>query len=174
MPHAALVLMFVAPLMIGCTRDNEPAAQPAAEAQLQIPDFDPQAAFRAWYEPVDYDAQPQIPGYELPQDLARIVNLDQCEWRLTDEARAIIARQGFVVTDMGNEEDITEIYSSADDDGIPPFVTVDTLLHIYHLQFDQTLKVIEETQFAPAMADFSREMMQVALEQHGAAADELQ
>jgi hypothetical protein len=174
MPHAALVLMFVAPLMIGCTRDNEPAAQPAAEAQLQIPDFDPQAAFRAWYEPVDYDAQPQIPGYELPLDLARIVNLDQFEWRLTDEARAIIARQGFVVTDMGNEEDITEIYSSADDDGIPPFVTVDTLLHLYHLQFDQTLKVIEETQFAPAMADFSREMMQIALEQHGAVADDLQ
>ncbi|MBD3293594.1 MAG: DUF3160 domain-containing protein, partial [Armatimonadia bacterium] len=72
------------------------------------------------------------------------------------------------------EEDITEVYDAADDSGVPAFVTVDTLLHLYHLQFDQTLKVIEETEFAPAMADFSREMMQIALDQHGATSGDLQ
>jgi hypothetical protein len=178
--HLALVTVFAASLsIIGCDNGDEPAAQPGppqddAEVTVAIEEFNPQAAFRPWYEPVEYEVDPQIPGYELPLDLAEVVNLDDVEGSLPDGGREMLAQQGFVVTDFGSEEDITEVYSRADDRGIPPFVTVDTLLHLYHLQFDQTLKVIEENEFAPDMAEFSRQMMQIALDQHESLSGDLQ
>ena len=176
--HVTLVIALAASLMvIGCNDADEPAAQPAepdAEVTITIDDFDPQAAFRPWYAPVDYQADPQIPGYDLPLDLDQIVNLDDVAGRLPDGGREMLARQGFVVTDFGTAEDITAVYGAAEDAGVPPFVTVDTLLHLYHLQFGQTLKVIEETEFAPAMADFSREMMQIMLGMHHSLGGDLQ
>ncbi|MGI5820040.1 MAG: DUF3160 domain-containing protein [Armatimonadota bacterium] len=178
--HLALVTALAAPLMIiGCDDGDGPAAQPGeraadAEVTITIDDFDPQAAFREWYEPVEYEAEPQTPGYDLPLDLSEIVNLDDVAHRLPDGGREMLARRGFVVADYGTSEDIIAIYSWADDTGIPPFVTVDTLLHLYHLQFDQTLKVIEETRFAPEMADFSRAMMQIMLDLHGSLGGDLQ
>ncbi|MFO8081659.1 MAG: DUF3160 domain-containing protein [Armatimonadota bacterium] len=178
--HVALVMTLAGSLLIfGCDDGDGPAAQPAepapdAEVTITIGDFDPQAAFRPWYTPVDYEVDPQIPGYELPLDLDQVVNFGDIEGRLPDGGRQMLGRQGFVVTDFGSEDDITEVYDSAEDAGVPPFVTVDTLLHLYHLQFDQTLKVIEENQFAPDMADFSREMMQRSISQHGELSGDLQ
>jgi len=177
--HVALVTGFAASLMIlGCDDGDQPAAQqnppaPRGEVTIAVEDYDPQAAFRAWYAPVEYQVEPQIAGYTLPLDLGDVVGLDGLSYRLNDDARAALARNGFVVTDYGDEEDITKVYSWADDAGVPPFVTVDTLLHLYHLQFDQTLKVIEENEFAPAMVDFSREMLQIALDQRGALSGDL-
>ncbi len=175
--HVALVGAFAASLMlIGCDRGKEPAAQQDAggEVTIAVEDYDPQAAFRAWYSPVEYDVTPQAPGYTLPLNLAQVTVPEQLTYRLDEAALAALARNGFVVTDYGVEEDITEIYSWADDRGIPPFVTVDTLLHLYHLQFDQTLKVIEENEFVPAMAEFSREMIRVMDGLHGSLSGDLQ
>lgn len=178
--HVALVTAFATSLVIlGCNNGDRPAAQQNrpdvnAEVTLSVEEFDPQAAFREWYEPVEYGVEPQIPGYTLPLDLSNVVGFAELPYPLSDEAREALARNGFVVTDYGRQEDITKVYSWADDNGVAPFVTVDTLLHLYHLQFDQTLKVIEENEFAPAMADFSREMMQIALDQHGGLSGDLQ
>ncbi len=181
--HLSLVTILAASLMIlGCDETRQPAAQPdapdtaaaGAEVDIAMEDFDPQAAFRQWYEPVEYQVDAQIPGYELPLDPSQVVNLEDVQGRLPDGGRDMLARQGFVITDFGDEEDITEVYEWVDDHNVPPFVTVDTLLHLYHLQFDQTLKVIEENEFTPAMADFSREMMQIALEQHEALSGDLE
>jgi hypothetical protein len=105
--HLALVTALAAPLMIiGCDDGDGPAAQPGeraadAEVTITIDDFDPQAAFREWYEPVEYEAEPQTPGYDLPLDLSEIVNLDDVAHRLPDGGREMLARRGFVVTDYG-------------------------------------------------------------------------
>jgi hypothetical protein len=111
--HVTLVTAFAASLMIvGCNDGDEPAAQPAepaadAEVTIAIDDFDAQAAFRAWYSPVDYEVDPQIPMYDLPLDPDQIVNLDDVSDRLPDGGREMLARQGFVVTDFGSEDDIS-------------------------------------------------------------------
>ncbi len=170
--RVALLVLMLVPLLIGCANNETPAE--AAPAEITVEDFDPQAAFRPWYEPVEVDVAAQIPGYELPLDLGQVVNTDKLEYRLTPELRDVLARQGFVVTDQGSEEDIVDIYDWADDAGIPPFVTVDTLLHIYHLQFDQTLKSIEEREFAPSMAEFSRSMAQIMEARHEELSGDLQ
>ena len=170
----ALVLVMAVLLIAGCRDDRE--TEEAPPVNIQLDEFDPQAAFRAWYEPVEVEIDARVEGYSLPLDLDgdNVVIPEALEHLLTPEIRQTLAANGFVVTDRGTSEDITQIYSWADDTGIPPFVTVDTLLHIYHHQFGQTLKTIEENEFAPAMADFSRTMMQISLEQYESMQDELQ
>jgi len=168
----ALVVLVVIPLMIGCGDSDKPAE--AAPVQISVEEYDPQTAFREYYTPVDAQIEAQVPGYELPLDLGQVVNTEKLEWLLTPPVREVLARQGFVVMDRGDEEDIVDIYDWADDAGIPPFVTVDTLLHLYHLQFDQTLKTIEEREFYPSMIDFSRAMIDIAEEQHGSMSGDLE
>ena len=176
MGRCALVVALAVPLLIlGCDRDRTPQAQPAtAQAQLVVEGLNPQMTFEQYYRPVPVTVQASIPGYDLPLDLGQIVNADKVQWMLTEPVREMLQRQGFAVIDRGNEEDIKAIYELADDRDIPPFVTVDTLLHIYHLQFDQTLKSIEEREFYGSMTEFSRAMLSIAQAQQAAFDGDLQ
>jgi len=169
-----LAAALVAPLtIIGCTRTNRIAEAQVAPVQIAVEEFDPQMAFESYYRPVPVEVDARIPGYDLPLDLSQVVNADRVEWLLRSRVRELLQRQGFAVLHWHEEEDITEIYDWADDNGIAPFVTVDTLLHLYHLQFDQTLKSIEEREFAPAMIDFSRAMMELSAGQQASLSGDL-
>lgn len=170
----ALVATLVAPLMVfGCTRGERPAEAQPAPVQISVEEYDPQMAFRQYYTPVAAQVQAQAPGYELPLDLRQVVNTDKLEWMLSPPVREMIQRQGFAVLDWRAEEDIVEVYDFADHAGVPPFVTVDTLLHLYHLQFDQTLKSIEEREFHPTMVEFSRSMLGIAQQQQDSLSGDL-
>ena len=46
---------------------------------------------------------------------------------------------------------------------IPVFVTTDTLLHLYHLQFDETLRDIEEREFIPDINNLTAALLNDAL-----------
>jgi len=140
--------------------------QAAEGATLNLDDRDPKTAFEKYFEPVEVEVEPGVPGYELPLDLGDVCNRDAVEGQLRQpQVREMLQRQGFAVTDYGRQEDIIKIYDFADHADIPVFVTADTLLHLYHLQFDQTLKSIEEREFHPQMVEFSEAML-AASERH--------
>jgi len=110
--------------------------------------------FAAYYEPLELHIEPNIASYELPLDLGLVTNFEKVNEKLgLDGAKDLISRNGFVVIehDIGSydptREDIAKPYEYLRDEGIPMFVTADTLLHLYHVQFDETLKEIEERQF---------------------------
>ncbi len=42
---------------------------------------------------------------------------------------------------------MAEVYDNIEEADIPVYVTADSLLHVYHIQFDETLKDIEEREF---------------------------
>ncbi len=73
---------------------------------------------------------------------------------------------GFVVQDFGVEDDITEPYDYLKDHEIPVFVTSDTLLHLYHIMFDQTLKGIEEREFFDSILDLSKALFDKSIEDY--------
>lgn len=163
----------VAWYLAGCSSPASTSTQSAASAAhqavtSQMPGAEaggPKTAFAKYYQPVAYEAAAAAPGYELPLDLQQVVNAATTQW-LSEPARELLRRNGFVVVDEGVQEDIVKIYSRAEDDGLPVFVTADTLLHLYHLQFDDTLRAVEEREFHPAMVRFSREMLRLAEEQY--------
>ena len=115
---------------------------------------------------ITIDAQP--PQYDLPLDLADIHNFNSIDdvFVFTAEQKKLLRDNGFVVQDFGVEDDITEPYEYLKDHKIPVFVTSDTLLHLYHIMFDQTLKGIEEREFFDSILDLSKALFDKSIEDY--------
>jgi len=104
--------------------------------------------FASYYEPWEFEVEPNIVSYELPLDPNRITNYGSMSGKLNlDPVKDLICQNGFVVIEHGFGDDIVVPYGHLRDLGIPIFVTADTLLHLYHILFDENLKEIEERQF---------------------------
>ncbi|MEM0466768.1 MAG: DUF3160 domain-containing protein [Candidatus Thermoplasmatota archaeon] len=90
------------------------------------------------------------PQYTLPIDISQIENFNTINalFSLNIEQKNLLSNNGFVVCPFSsNEDDIITLYTYLKKHNIPIFVTSDTLLHLYHIQFDQILKGIEEREF---------------------------
>lgn len=60
-------------------------------------------------------------------------------------------------------DDIVQPYKTLKEQGVPIFVTSDTLLHLYHIQFNEILKRLEEEEFFDELIDMSQAMMERAI-----------
>jgi hypothetical protein len=105
-----------------------------------------------FYRLEQIDMTPQVPAYALPLKQEQISNMQSFsqKMQLVLGAQALLQENGFAV--MNNplnpqEEDITKVYSQLRALRVPLFITTDSLLHLYHIQFDETLRMIEEREF---------------------------
>lgn len=114
--------------------------------------------FAGFYEKTTVSAEPEIPQYNLPLDLSLIANPGVLQ-RLSDSDAAMLSRNGFVVKNWDGD-DFAEAYKTLQDAEIPVFVTTDALLHLYHLQFDETLREIEETYLYNDVCALSKAMLE--------------
>ena len=133
------------------------AAEGSAAPKKHVADLT--GKFGQFYQPVTVDVKPAIPAYTLPLSPAKVANWVDATRKLglNKDALAKLKANGFVVTtlpamrDKDNKpvptDDITKPYEGLKVAGVPIFVTTDTLLHLYHVQFDETLKDIEEREF---------------------------
>jgi len=119
----------------------------------------------AEYVPYEVEVRPSVPPYEV--DLDRVANPDLLT-RLTDEQRALLEKNGFVVVPSRIEQ-IYEVYKSAKERGIPIFVTTDALLHTYHILYDYTLRAAEINYFVNDLKGLNAAMIKAAEEQYSAA-----
>lgn len=135
--------------------------------------------FGQYYEPYEPNIEPNAPGYTLPLDLNDIVNYEDVgsHLGLTSEQHLIlqnlILQNGFAVTEWQCippmeylKHNIVAPYLNFAIYEIPFFVTTDTLLHLYHIQFDETLKGIEEREFIPDMNNLTGALLNDALGQY--------
>jgi len=143
------------------------AAEGAAAPKKHVADLT--GKFGQFYQPVPVDVTPSIPAYALPLQPSKVANWADATRKLglNADALAKLKANGFVVVplpplrDKKNKpvptDDITKPYEGLKIAGVPIFVTTDTLLHLYHVQFDETLKDIEEREFygdISLLADF--------------------
>jgi len=116
--------------------------------------------FAQYYRPVKVNAQGKVPAYPLPLDTAKIANYADVAKRLGLTAEEpSLKNNGFVVLPGQGNEDIVAPYYDLKRREIPVFITADTLLHLYHVQFDETLKDIEEREFYPDMLALTRALV---------------
>ncbi|OFV67287.1 MAG: hypothetical protein SCAL_001556 [Candidatus Syntrophoarchaeum caldarius] len=108
---------------------------------------------------------PNSPQYTLPLETEDIENFrslsDKIE--LSDAMRDELEQNGFVIIENPlnpQEEDITAPYKELRSMDIPVFITSDTLLHLYHLQFDESLKEIEEREFYGLICEITEELLE--------------
>lgn len=83
---------------------------------------------------------------------------------LSPSQKAMLGKQGFVIS-PGDTKEFFELYERARYSYEPVFVTSDSLLHVYHLLFDRTLRVVEQEKLAPMLASLDWAMLNTSLAQ---------
>ena len=157
----AILMAFV--LVVGC------AAMPAG-GDADATNYDNTSStghsekqglgFSYYYQPINISVNASVPSYPLPLNLSTVSNIEDITklW-LNKTEEELLGTNGFVILDYGQKDDIVAPYKHMKDRGIPIFVTTDTLLHLYHIQFNEMLKGIEEREFFDALVDMSNAML---------------
>jgi hypothetical protein len=84
---------------------------------------------------------------------------------LSPEQQARLAQNGFVVS-PGETKEFYELYERARYDNVPVFVTSDSLLHVYHLLFDKTLRRAETASFSPMLLSLDAALLRESVAQY--------
>ena len=130
------------------------------------------------YNPSDLaHIDPKIPGYNLPLELSDIANYEDVKTKLkngnrwfkdieiNEDAETILKTNGSVVRPWFQEKDMVGVYKLLKEFEVPIFITSDSLLHLYHIQFDETLMRIEEDHFFTDTRLLSQELFDHFLDQ---------
>jgi len=120
----------------------------------------------------------QVPQYKLPLKTNKVSNFQDFNSNisLSSNALNLLGKNGFVViqnTFNNKEEFITAPYETLKDKEIPIFITSDSLLHLYHIQFDETLRQIEEREFYDTIWDIDKELLEDSIDDYNSASGEL-
>jgi hypothetical protein len=124
----------------------------------------------AAYEPYPVEVEPSIQPYTV--DLKSVANPD-VPLTLSDEQRALLEQNGFVVVPSGAQQ-IYQIYQAAKDQGQPIFVTTDALLHTYHILYDYTLRFAEIEHFVGDLQGLNEAMLAASLQQYKSTSGQIQ
>ena len=166
----SLVLSVII-LLSGC-------AAPKPPPTLSIPSVtaddisNPKLALASSYEMEGFSVNLASPSYFLPLALTKIINLPEIEsqFQLGKNQNELLQKNGFVVIPW-HGDDIVEPYKTMKERGVPIFVTSDTLLHLYHIQFNEVLKRIEEEEFFDNLLDMSQAMLDRSIQDYKDFAD---
>ena len=163
-----LLLAFTGIIFIsGCIKQSPPIQEPS-EIDIEPIDLSnvktEKINFKNYYSPTSLDITIQVPQYNLPIETNEILNFSDfyAKIPLSDNALKLLEKNGFVVISNPftlNEEEITKPYEILKYEEIPIFITTDTMLHLYHTQFDETLRQIEEREFYDNIWEISKEFL---------------
>lgn len=106
---------------------------------------------------------PDTAPYTVEPDLSNVTNLDQ--FYLSDGQKALLAQNTFYVND-GGENEFFEIYEYNRYAMIPNFVTVDSLMHTYHLYFSYLLRNTERNYLSDSLTALSAAMLDASITQY--------
>ncbi len=105
-------------------------------------------------------AQAAAPA-SIPANLSGVAHADKAR-RLSAAARANLTRDGAVVVG-GSERHFFALYDRNRYEGIPHFVALDPLLHLFHRKFDSLVMAAEMERGRPALQSFARKQSDRAL-----------
>lgn len=184
-----LCLSMTAGLMAGCGHKADKAEQPTKndqEAITETSDIEDKASTEtkvvdaeALERPslgsdienslYEEDLKPSVPEYSVDASFSNVINAQEFvlgEY-VSEAYREKLAKNLFVVGgEMGNE--FWEQYESNAYTQTPNFVTVDSLMHTYHLYFAHLLKSIEKTSLSDKVKTISSSMLEKSMEQYDA------
>jgi len=89
------------------------------------------------------------PQYSLPINLDNVVNFETVDsyFNLSDKAVQLLQENGFVVIPWRQIDQFNLFYDYMWHSDVPIFVSADSMLHTYHVFFDEILRSIEEKYF---------------------------
>jgi uncharacterized protein YfbU (UPF0304 family) len=119
------------------------------------------------YTHSNIEVKPKIPQYPLPLDLEKIGNYKEVAQRLRlGGAKDLLSKNGFVVIQSGQTDDIIHLLKFLKGIGIPIIITPDIFLHLYHIQFNETLKEIEDKILIQDITAITQELLKASIIQY--------
>lgn len=173
----ACILYLFAVLTGGCTVRTRPDESMESDEVQTTPPADKQAAViglnlgpytkpvfsdakKREYVPVAYELpsfECRVPAYSTNLKLSNIVNLKQFG-EFTQEQREMLAQNGFVVT-SGQQEQLFYIYELNEYYMLPSFISTDSVLQVYHVFFDYSLRTLEAQQLMGDLEKLTQSML---------------
>lgn len=108
---------------------------------------------------------PAAEAYTVAPDLSNVYNLEQFYIEPGSPQAQLLAQNMFYVT-SGYEKEFYEVYEQNRYEQIPNFVTVDSMMHTYHLYFSRLMKQTEKNQLSQALSDLSIAMLKESSAQY--------
>ncbi len=110
---------------------------------------------------IEIDVTPAVEPYAIEPDLSNIDNLWQ--FYLEDGIQDKLAQNGFVVCGSAGDEFFSAYEENRYCD-VPNFVTVDSLMHTYHLYFSYLLKKVEKNSLLDNVRQLGARMLDNSIE----------
>lgn len=112
------------------------------------------------YEPRDVIAQ--VKPYSVKADLSNIENMSLFE-NLSKEQIDLLIKNNFVVN-PSKEEQLFYIYENNEYVDIPSFITTDSVLQVYHIFYDYTLRTLENDKLLGLLEELTENMLRNSIE----------
>ena len=105
-----------------------------------------------------------VPEIEIKDDMSNITNLSDYQY-LSKDLYKKLRENGFVVADFAGKE-FFEVYEDNRYFQTPNFVTVDSMMHTYHLYFAHLLRSIEKKYLYADLKKLTSQMQKESYEQY--------
>ncbi len=115
----------------------------------------------------DQEVTPSVGDYTVDADLSNVYNRDQFYIEPGSEQARLLSENLFYVADGYNRE-FFETYESNRYSLTPNFVTVDSMMHTYHLYFSYLMKKTERDHLADMLSQLSQSMLSASTAQYDA------
>ncbi len=110
------------------------------------------------------DLVPSVPEIKIDNDLGNIINKDEYEY-MDEDFLNKLKTNGFVVSDGGCRE-FFELYENNRYFQTPNFVTVDSLMHTYHIYFSYLMRDIEKNHLYDGLVALTDDMQSESYDQY--------
>ena len=111
-------------------------------------------------------AAPSVPEYTVESGLSNVVNAKY--YYLTDDMKSALEKYGFVIDASYGSKEYFSLYEQNRYNQLPNFITVDSMMHSYHLYFSYLLRTTEKNYLKDMMGDLSSAMFRSSAEQYSA------
>ena len=121
------------------------------------------------YEPYLVNiSSPSVDIYTISADFSNVSNFSKFTFSENDK---LSLRQNYFVAKPSQYKQIYDIYNECKKNEIPIFVSVDSMLHTFHILYDYALRILEVQKFYPTLVSLTAEMMGYTDRQYRSATD---
>ncbi|MCC4770805.1 DUF3160 domain-containing protein [Methanosarcina sp. DH2] len=138
-----------------------------------------QSSFSKYYSKENLRFEANVSPYSLHLQASEIANYDDFVQKipLKNESRDLLYINGFVVIENPAIENlpgaghtlVNSTYKDLKVADVPIFITSDSLLHLYHIQFDETLKRAESDEFYDELWKLDKALLEASIEDYDSA-----
>lgn len=149
-----LIVCMVASLFLsGCDKKPAQGAIEPAGSEAFVPVE--QKTVNLPFSPIKIKAE--VKPYAVSPDLSNIENLAQYA-ELSENQKALLVKNGFFVRPT-SEQQLFYIYENNEYKKIPSFITADSVLQMYHIFYDFSLRKLESETLYPTLEEMNGRLL---------------